>query len=105
MGKNRTIKSLGNIIGNVVAHKIVVRHTNKPESVKRMSHEIEAYGNDAAQLSLKFNWNDKDKLEISEETLKKFKKVMIEKYPDVKFSMSEAEEEIDNTIDDLIGKI
>jgi len=74
MGKNRTIKILGNIIGNVVAHKIVVRHTNKPESVKRMSHEIEAYGNNAAELALESNWNDKDKLGISEETMKKFKK-------------------------------
>ena len=75
MGKNRTIKILGNIIGNIVVHKILIKHTNKPESVSHITKEIGVYGENASEIAEEFNWNDDNKLEIHEEALKKFEHV------------------------------
>ena len=102
MGKNRTIKILGNIIGNVVVHKIVVRHTNKPESINHMTKEIGTYGQNAIEIAAEFNWNEKDKIKISEEALKKFQKNMENYYPDVVFPMNEVESLIEETINECL---
>jgi len=75
MGKNRIIKILGNIIGNIVVHKILIKHTNKPESVSHITKEIGVYGENASEIAEEFNWNDDNKLEIHEEALKKFEHV------------------------------
>ena len=32
MGKNKAIKSIGRVIGNIVVHKITFKYTNNPES-------------------------------------------------------------------------
>ena len=72
MGKNRTIKILGNIIGNIVVHRILIQHTNKPESILHMTKEVGVYGENASEIAEEFNWNDEDKLKVHEESLKKF---------------------------------
>lgn len=102
MGKNRTIKILGNIIGNIVVHKVLIKHTNKPESVPYMIKEVSAYGQNASEIAQEFNWNDKDKIEIHEEALKKFNHNMKQYYSDVIFLESEVPILIDETIEDFI---
>jgi hypothetical protein len=98
MGKNRIIKSLGNIIGKIVVHKILVNYTNKPESVNHLSGEIGAYMDNAIETAQEFNWNEKDKSKIKQDALKKFKKDMERYYPDVKFPSDGIDEIIDKTI-------
>ena len=102
MGKNRTIKILGNIIGNIVVHKILVQHTNKPESIRHMIKEVGVYGENASEIAQEFNWNDEDKIKINEEALKKFNRNMKQYYPDVVFSEDEVPISIDETIEEFI---
>ena len=101
MGKNRIIKILGNIIGNVVCHKILVEYTNKPESIHHLSEEIGTYRDNALEIAQEFNWSDKDKIKIKREALKNFSK-RIKKYEDVKFPISEVKKFIDETIKECI---
>ena len=101
MGKNRIIKILGNIIGNVVVHKILVKHTNKPESLHYLSEEIGTYRDNALEMALEFNWNEKDKNRIKQEALKNFSK-RIKKYKDIKFPSSEVSKLIEETIKECV---
>jgi len=103
MGKNRIIKILGNIIGNIVVHKILVKHTNKPESIPHLSEEVGNYRDNAIETAQEFNWNKEDKNRISQRALKKFRKDMEKYYPDVKFPINEPEELVDETIKDIIA--
>ena len=103
MGKNRIIKILGNIIGNIVMHKILVKYTNKPESIPHLSEEVGAYRDNAIETAQEFNWNEKDKNRINQESLKKFKKDMERYYPDVKFPVNESEKLIEETIKEIIA--
>src|SRR3989338_9061416 len=102
MGKNRIIKILGNIIGNIVVHKILIKHTNKPESVSHITKEIGVYGENASEIAEEFNWNDDNKLEIHEEALKKFEHNMNKYYSDVIFPEKEVPILIDETINEFI---
>lgn len=101
MGKNRIIKILGNIIGNIVVHKILVKYTNKPESIPHLSEEVGTYRDNALETAQEFNWNEKDKSRIKQEALKKFKKDMKRYYSDVKFPINEPEKLIDETIEEI----
>ena len=98
MGKNRIIKILSNIIGNIVVLKILVKYTNKPESISHLSEEVGTYRDSAIETAQEFNWNDKDKSRIKQDALKKFKKDMERYYSDVKFPSNEPEKLIDETI-------
>ena len=69
MGKNSIIKSLGKIIGNVVVHKILVKYTNRRESISKMTEEIGAYRGNAIEIAEEFNWNEKDKIKIRQEAI------------------------------------
>ena len=102
MGKNRIIKILGNIIGNVVVHKILVKYTNKPESVHHLDEEIGTYRDNALEMTLEFNWNENDINKIKQEVLKNFSK-RIKKYKDVKFPISEVNKLTDDTIKEYIA--
>ena len=102
MGKIRVIKILGNIIGNIVVHKILVKHTNKPESVNHLSEEIGTYQDNALETAQEFNWNEKDKAKIEALALEQFKREVKKKYNDVKFPMNEAEKLIKETMDELM---
>jgi len=101
MGKNRIIKILGNIIGNIVVHKILVKHTNKPESIPHLSEEVGAYRDNALETAQEFNWNEKDKNRIKQEALKKFKKDMKKYYSDVKFPANEPEKLVGETLEEI----
>ena len=99
MGKTRIIKILGNIIGNVVVHKILIKYTNKPESVHHLAEEIGTYN--ALEMAQEFNWSKEDEDKIKQEILKNFNK-RIKKYKDVKFPISEVNRLIDETIKECI---
>ena len=101
MGKNRIIKILGNIIGNVAVHKILVKYTNKPESVHYLSEEIGTYRDNALEIAQEFNWNGEDKNKISQEALKNFNK-RIKKYKDVGFPSLEVNRLIDEMLKECI---
>ena len=101
MGKSRIIKILGNIIGNVVVHKILVKYTNKPESVHHLAEEIGTYRDNALEIAQEFNWSENDENKIKHDALKNFNK-RIKKYKDVKFPISEANILIDETIKECI---
>jgi len=72
MGKNKIIKIFGNILGNVIVHKILVKYTNKPESVRYLTEEIGTYRDDALEIAQEFNWSKKDEDKIKQEILKNF---------------------------------
>ena len=101
MGKNRIIKILGNIIGNIVVHKILVKYTNRPESINHLSEEVGTYRDSAIETAQEFNWNEVDKNRIKQESLKKFKKDMEKYYPDVKFPANEPEKLADETLKEV----
>lgn len=102
MGKNRIIRILGNIIGNVAVHKILVRYTNKPESVHHLAEEIGTYRDNALEMAQEFNWGGSDKNEIRLEALKNFNK-KIKRYKDVKFPASEAGKLIEESLKECVG--
>jgi hypothetical protein len=95
MGKNNIIKSLARLIGGLITHEIVDKHTNKPESRPHLSSEIGAYRENIFIFAQEFNWNDEDKRKIRELAIKDFFSRMKNKYPDVKFS----DDEVDKLIE------
>lgn len=102
MGKNKIIKSLGKRIGNLVVHRILLRHTNKPESLNHLESEVDTYRDSILESSQEFNWNDQDKLKIKSLASKEFKKRMIKFYSDVKFQPEEVNILIDKTIEECL---
>jgi len=102
MGKSRYIQIIGGLIAGMVAHRILVRYTNKPESIHHIESEIENYRGIIADYLTEFNWSDSDKKEIKQESLKdirlEFKKPH---FNDVKFPATE----IDRLIDEILKEI
>lgn len=92
--------SLGKCMGNIVLHKMLVRHTNKPESINHLQKEIEEYTNDVLQKAAEFNWNDYEKDEIANIALESFKKRIL-LYPDVVYDEREIEELVDETTNEV----
>ena len=102
MGKNRTIKILGNIIGKIVVHRILVKYTNQPESIHHLKSEIEAYRDNSLGIAREYNWNEEDKAEIKSASLKKFKRDMGLYYQDVKFPFEDVSKLIEETINEIL---
>ena len=100
MGKNKAIKSIGRVIGNIVVHKITFKYTNKPESRNHIFSEIGTYRDNALEIAQEFNWNEADKQRIKEESVKEFSR-RIKKYKDVKFPVEEVDELIDETLKEV----
>ncbi len=100
MGKNSAIKSLGKVIGNVAMHKLLVEHTNKPESLGHLIAEINEYTANALEKSQEFNWNGSDLVEIREKAVSRVKNLS-ENYWDVHFNLDEVEGMVDGLIDEL----
>jgi hypothetical protein len=101
MGKDRSIKILGNVVGNLALHKILIRHTNKPESLGHLEREVEAYRDNALEMGSESNWNDSDLARIKSEALANFKKDIKKYYPDVKFPIDEPEELINEILREI----
>lgn len=101
MGKNKALKTLGKIIGNIVLHKILAKYTNNPESVKYLINEENEYRATAINSAKKFNWNKENINEIKNIAIEFFKNKSVKKYPDVTLPLEEAKVLIDNEIKDL----
>lgn len=102
MGKDRTIKSLGKNIGNIVVHKILEKYTNNPEAIEHLKHEIIAYRENVLDIAREFNWNEKEKDKIKLEAINWLEKEMANDYSDVKFPIEEAERLIEDTLSEIL---
>jgi hypothetical protein len=102
MGKNRVIDTLTSIIGNVIAHKIVAKHTNKPESVNFLNSEVLTYRDSAIEKALEYHWNADDLKIIEEKSLEKARKILKNKYLNVLFKEEELKEISEETLKEIL---
>lgn len=102
MGKNRDIESLIRLITNTIAHEIVAKHTNKPESKHFLNSEVVEYRGQTEKMTEQHHWNNEDKERIKEKSLKKIKEKLAVKYSDVSFSIKEIEKLLDEKINELL---
>jgi len=101
MGKNSVITSLGKCIGNVVLHKVVLKHTNIPESKKHLEDEIRDYGSDVLEKAQEFTWTEEEKSEIEDKALRRVKNI-IRNYPDLDYEESEIKAILLETIKEML---
>ncbi len=101
MGKRSVIKSLGRCIGNVALHKLLLAHTNRPESKNYLRSEVLEYGTDAFEKAQIFNWNERDKEEIKRLALERVTR-LLENYPDIEPADGEVEKLVTETIEDVM---
>ena len=101
MGKNSAVKTLGKRIGNIVLHNLLVKYTNRPESRNYLQSEVLEYSNAAIKDAKEYNWNEKDKEELNLAAVEFIKQKKDKRYPDVNFSIKEAEDLVDKKIQDL----
>ena len=101
MGKNSAIKTLGKRIGNVVLHKLLVKYTNRPESVGHLQSEEITYRDSAVKDAKKYNWNESDKNTLKIQAIEFIKNKKDKKYSDVTFSLDEAKKFVDEEITGL----
>jgi len=76
MGKDRVIKIIANLIAKTVGHKILVKYTNKPQTINHMSSEIDNYRGILAEYVVEYNWNSYDKENIKKEAEKNLTKAI-----------------------------
>jgi len=104
MGKDRTIKIIADLIGGMIAHRILVKYTNRPESVNHIESEIENYRGTISDYLTEFNWNDSDKEKIKREAERSLRKSLKEPhFKDVKFPMNETEKLIEEALIEILG--
>ena len=101
MGKNSVLKTLGKRIGNVVLHRLLVNHTNIPESKSHLQNEENEYRNEAIKDSREYNWNEEDKRLIKNMAIEFIKNKKEKRYNDVDFSLDEAKKLIDEEMINL----
>ena len=90
------------MIANVVAHKIVAKHTNRPESSHFLQSEIIEYRSQTEKLAGNFYWNDEDRTHIEENALELIKKKLAVKYSDVAYSAQEAVDELKEVMNSML---
>jgi|SRR3989344_1655638 len=101
MGKNSVVKTLGKRVGNVILHSLLVKYTNRPESINHLQHEEATYRDAAIKEAKKYNWNEEDKQLIKNLAIEFIKNKKDIKYPDVNFSIDEANKLIEEEIINL----
>ena len=103
MGKNRVIKIIADLIAGMVAHKIILKHTNKPESVNHLESEIDNYRGTLTDYLTEFNWNIHDKENIKFEAKKSLSKELKKShFSDVTFNTKESQELIEKTLNEIM---
>lgn len=100
MGKNSAINSLGKCIGNIAMHKLLLKHTSKPESLNFLNNEIREYSADALEKAREYNWNDADRQELSEKAAQRVK-TLGQYYPDISLIQEEVNFFIEETMNEL----
>ncbi len=100
MNKQKQLEVLGKIIGINAAHEIMIKFTNKPESVQKMQSEIDNY-NDLSIKLAEGNWNSSDLLKIKEIAEDRCRKKLRE-YKDIK---NEKYNFVGNYIEDIMNNL
>ena len=101
MGKKQSIKSLANSIALVSAHKLLIRHTNKPESIKHLKDEVMDYSSDSFDKARQYNWTEEELEEIKSISIKETEN-RLKKYPDVPIKESDIPEAVVDTMQELL---
>ena len=100
MSKKNKLNNLATFIGLRAAHEILIKVTNKPESIPHLEQEADSYSDLSFDLA-KGNWNNRDIERIKELAKKKCNK-KLEKYKDIgSEKFNEVESTILNIIQDL----
>ena len=86
MGKNSDIESISNSIAITILHKIVIEHTNKPESIHKMTYEEIEYRGQSMKKIDKRKLNSEDKKILREKVIKKINNQIRTKYVDINVS-------------------
>lgn len=103
MGKNQTIKIIGRLIGGMLAHKILSKYTNRPESMHHLNSEVDNYSGAIFDHLLEYNWSSYDKEMIKKESEKSLKLSLKEShFSDVKFPESEISKLLNETIKEYL---
>ena len=103
MGKNTIIKTIADLIGGMTAHKILIKYTNKPESIHHTKSEIDNYRGIILDYITEFNWNSDDKQEIKERALKSLKSELKKPhFKDVEFPTEEISKLLEETIKEIL---
>lgn len=101
MGKNSVIKTLGKRIGNVVLHNLLIKYTNRPESINHLQNEEITYRDAAIKDAKKYNWNEEDKQAIKVQAIEFIKNKKDKKYTDIYFSTDEVDKLVEEEITNL----
>lgn len=97
MSKKEQLRNLAKFIGLRAAHEILIKLTNKPESIPHLEHEADIYTDLSFDLA-EGNWNKDDINKIKELAKKKCNK-KLEKYNDMG---SEKYKEVEDVIDNIM---
>ncbi len=81
MSKKDQLKNLSIYIGLRAAHEIIIKFTNKPESLHHLEHEADTYSDLSHELG-EGNWDQEDIEEIKKLAEKKCR-LKLEKYNDI----------------------
>lgn len=100
MSKKDQLENLAVFIGLRAAHEILIKNTNKPESISHLEQEADIYSDLSFDLA-KGNWNNDDIKRIKELAKKRCNK-KLEGYKDISNEKcKEIEDIISNIITDL----
>ena len=101
MGKDGVIKTLGKGIGNVVLHSLLVKHTNRPESINHLQNEESEYRDNVIKKAKIYNWNEADKEEMNKIAIKFILDKKEQRYIDVDFTLDEINKLVSAEIEKL----
>ena len=104
MGKNSVIKTISTLIAGMTAHKILLEHANKPESLNHLESEIGNYKGNISDEITEYNWNEQDKEKIKTEAKKILQKKLKEQhFQGIVFSAQESSNILDETIGEFFS--
>lgn len=106
MGKKRIIKIIAGLIAGMTAHSILLKYTNRPESVNHLKSEIDSYKGNLENYFTEYHWNNKDIIEIKKES-SRYVLLELKKphFKDVKFPVEKVSKLIDELIDETLREI
>ena len=104
MGKKQDIISIAHAVALISVHKIVLHHTNKPESTAHLKNEIDGYSVEGFDKAQKHNWTQEELDEIQRASIRDTKNRMLKKYSDIHVTDSEIQEFVVDTLQDLLLK-
>jgi len=86
---------------NIAVHEMVAKHANRPDASHFLRSEIVEYRTQAEKTAEEYNWNEEDKQLIKNLAIEFIKNKKDIKYPDVNFSIDEANKLIEEEIINL----